>query len=96
VLRSDDVVRGRELKIEAARSREDPILEADHVERHSLPDPPPDAWYRMLGTAFAVNVGVSASFARVGEHVQRRISVNEQVPVPGTGRSRAGPFKDVY
>ena len=94
VLRSDGVVRGRELKIEAARSREDPILETDHAERHPVPDPLPDAC-GTPGTAFAVDASVNLSFAPV-ECVQQRPSVYDEHSVPGAGRLRAGPFKDFY
>jgi hypothetical protein len=89
------VVRGRELKIEAASSREDPILETDHTEPHPVPDPPSDAWYGTLGTAFAVDAGVSATFAPL-EYVHQHPSAYEQLSVPGAGRSRAGPVKDFY
>jgi hypothetical protein len=87
------VVRGRELKIEAARSREDPILETDHAERHPVPNPLPDAWCGSTG--LAVDAGVNASFAPV-EYVQQRPSAYEQLSVPGARGSRAGPFKEFY
>jgi hypothetical protein len=89
------VVRGRELKIEAARSREDPILQTDHAERHPVLNSRAKRWCGSLGTALATNAGVNASFGRV-EHAQQRPFSYERLSVPGARGSRAGPLKDFY